>query len=225
MKMAAAEALYETEQPASFSIFTIGTLDGSRGGLQRRGPARSCRSSPPATSTARSRASTTSRPQYAGEVRARATTARTSRVTYWTFRLMIGVGLARRAASPLSAAVVDCGAAALPSNRWMLRIGDRCCRSLPLARQLVRLDLHRDGPPALGRLRGDATADGRLAQRRRTGEVLISLIVFTAALRRARGRRGRAAAQGTSRPGCRRDEPPAPTPTTPTDDAPLAFAY
>jgi cytochrome d ubiquinol oxidase subunit I len=29
MKMAAAEALYDTEQPASFSIFTIGTLDGS----------------------------------------------------------------------------------------------------------------------------------------------------------------------------------------------------
>src|SRR5215207_906458 len=30
MKMAAAEALYETEKPASFSIFTVGTLDGSR---------------------------------------------------------------------------------------------------------------------------------------------------------------------------------------------------
>ncbi|MBY9075861.1 cytochrome ubiquinol oxidase subunit I [Nocardioides sp. WL0053] len=29
MKMAAAEALYETEQPAAFSIFTIGSLDGS----------------------------------------------------------------------------------------------------------------------------------------------------------------------------------------------------
>ncbi len=29
MKMAAAEALYETSQPAPFSIFTIGTLDGS----------------------------------------------------------------------------------------------------------------------------------------------------------------------------------------------------
>ncbi|TDT30965.1 cytochrome ubiquinol oxidase subunit I [Naumannella halotolerans] len=29
MKMAAAEALYNTEQPAPFSIFTIGTLDGS----------------------------------------------------------------------------------------------------------------------------------------------------------------------------------------------------
>ena len=30
MKMAAAEALYRTSQPASFSLFTIGTLDGSR---------------------------------------------------------------------------------------------------------------------------------------------------------------------------------------------------
>jgi cytochrome d ubiquinol oxidase subunit I len=30
MKMAAAEALYHTEQPASFSLLTIGTLDGSR---------------------------------------------------------------------------------------------------------------------------------------------------------------------------------------------------
>ncbi len=30
MKMAAAEALWQTEQPASFSIFTIGTPDGSR---------------------------------------------------------------------------------------------------------------------------------------------------------------------------------------------------
>lgn len=30
MKMAAAEALYETEQPASFSIFTIGSLDGTQ---------------------------------------------------------------------------------------------------------------------------------------------------------------------------------------------------
>jgi cytochrome bd ubiquinol oxidase subunit I len=30
MKMAAAEAIYQTEQPASFSLFTIGTLDGSQ---------------------------------------------------------------------------------------------------------------------------------------------------------------------------------------------------
>lgn len=30
MKMAAAEALWETEQPAAFSLFTIGTLDGTK---------------------------------------------------------------------------------------------------------------------------------------------------------------------------------------------------
>src|SRR4029078_12578566 len=30
MKMAAAEALYHTEQPASFSIFTIGSLNGTQ---------------------------------------------------------------------------------------------------------------------------------------------------------------------------------------------------
>ena len=30
MKMAAAEALYDTSAPASFSLFTIGTLDGSQ---------------------------------------------------------------------------------------------------------------------------------------------------------------------------------------------------
>ncbi|RZU03532.1 cytochrome bd-I ubiquinol oxidase subunit 1 apoprotein [Kribbella rubisoli] len=30
MKMAAAEALYATEKPASFSVFTVGTLDGSK---------------------------------------------------------------------------------------------------------------------------------------------------------------------------------------------------
>ena len=29
MKMAAAEGLYQTSQPAGFSVFTIGTLDGS----------------------------------------------------------------------------------------------------------------------------------------------------------------------------------------------------
>ncbi len=38
MKMAAAEALWETEQPASFSIFTVGTLDGSRDVLSIRIP-------------------------------------------------------------------------------------------------------------------------------------------------------------------------------------------
>lgn len=38
MKMAAAEALYETERPAAFSVFTVGTLDGSEPVFQLRIP-------------------------------------------------------------------------------------------------------------------------------------------------------------------------------------------
>ena len=36
MKMAAAEALYDTETPAPFSLFTVGTLDGG-GDVRHRG--------------------------------------------------------------------------------------------------------------------------------------------------------------------------------------------
>ena len=35
MKMAAAEALYDTTAPASFSLFTVGALDGGEGDLER----------------------------------------------------------------------------------------------------------------------------------------------------------------------------------------------
>ena len=40
MKMAAAEALYNTSQPASFSLVTVGTLDGAHGGLVDPHPGR-----------------------------------------------------------------------------------------------------------------------------------------------------------------------------------------
>ena len=77
MKMAAAEALYETEEPAPFSLFTIGTPDGTEREV-RRSPSRACcRSSPPAPSTARWRASTTcasSTSRSTGRTQARRTT-------------------------------------------------------------------------------------------------------------------------------------------------------
>ncbi len=40
MKMAAAEALYNTAKPASFSLFTIGSLDGSKEVWSPEGAAR-----------------------------------------------------------------------------------------------------------------------------------------------------------------------------------------
>ena len=94
MKMASAEALWETAQPAPFSLFTIGTLDGSEPVMRIEVPKLL---SFLATGT------------WDGEVQGinnlneqyRETYASTGidnfapniPVTYWTFRLMIGVGM------------------------------------------------------------------------------------------------------------------------------------
>ena len=71
-------ALRDRRSRRASRCFTIGTLDGSEEVCQRPHPVRCCRSWPPARSTARSRASTTSRAVRAA-VRRPATTRRTSR--------------------------------------------------------------------------------------------------------------------------------------------------
>ncbi|WP_152365281.1 cytochrome ubiquinol oxidase subunit I [Microlunatus speluncae] len=91
MKMAAAEALYETEQPAAFSVLTIGSLDGQHELFSIRIPYLLSFLS-------------TGDPQ--GEVKGIRELQRTYEetygpgsyapiipTTYWTFRLMIGLGL------------------------------------------------------------------------------------------------------------------------------------
>ncbi|WP_405060507.1 cytochrome ubiquinol oxidase subunit I [Kribbella sp. NBC_01505] len=92
MKMAAAEALYETEKPASFSVFTIGTLDGSKeifsikvpyllsflGTGHLDGEVKGINSLQQAYETLYGPGS------YSPNVP----------LAYWTFRLMIGVGMA-----------------------------------------------------------------------------------------------------------------------------------
>ena len=90
MKMAAAEALYQAEQPASFSVFTIGSLDGSRELFSVRIPDLL---SFLATGTLDGRVlgindlQATYQVQYGpGDYRP------IIPVTYWTFRLMIGTG-------------------------------------------------------------------------------------------------------------------------------------
>ena len=90
MKMAAAEALWETEQPASFSIFTIGTLDGSQDVFSVRIP---YLLSFLATGDINGKVEGINdlQAQYEqtygpGDYRPN------TPVTYWTFRLMIGTG-------------------------------------------------------------------------------------------------------------------------------------
>jgi cytochrome d ubiquinol oxidase subunit I len=90
MKMAAAEALWETEQPASFSIFTIGTPDGSANVFSIRIP-----------SVLSFLATGTFDGKVEGINQLQAQAVATygpgdytpnTPVTYWTFRWMIGMG-------------------------------------------------------------------------------------------------------------------------------------
>nr|WP_167208524.1 cytochrome ubiquinol oxidase subunit I [Kribbella shirazensis] len=95
MKMAAAEALYETEQPASFSVFTVGTLDGSKEIFSIKVPYL---------------LSFLATGHFDGEVKGINSLQEAYEqlygpgsykpnipLTYWTFRLMIGVGMASAA--------------------------------------------------------------------------------------------------------------------------------
>jgi cytochrome d ubiquinol oxidase subunit I len=90
MKMAAAEALCETEQPASFSIFTIGTLDGSRDVFSIRIPN---------VLSFLATGDFNGRVEGINDLQAQETArygpgdyTPNTPIAYWTFRLMIGSG-------------------------------------------------------------------------------------------------------------------------------------
>jgi cytochrome d ubiquinol oxidase subunit I len=92
MKMAAAEALYESEKPASFSVFTIGTLDGSQEIFSVKVP---YLLSFLATGHFDSEVQGINNLQQAYEkLYGPGSYNPNVPLTYWTFRLMIGVGMA-----------------------------------------------------------------------------------------------------------------------------------
>jgi cytochrome bd ubiquinol oxidase subunit I len=97
MKMAAAEALWQTEQPASFSIFTIGTLDGSEDVFSIRIP---YLLSFLATGDFNGKVEGINdlQAQYEQTFGPADYTPNTP-VTYWTFRWMIGAGILAAAAA------------------------------------------------------------------------------------------------------------------------------
>jgi cytochrome bd ubiquinol oxidase subunit I len=91
MKMAAAEALYDTVAPASFSLFTIGTLDGSEEVWSIRVPR---------VLSFMATGSFDGEVEGVNDLQAQAEQAHgpgdyapNIPVTYWTFRLMIGFGV------------------------------------------------------------------------------------------------------------------------------------
>ncbi|GAB2612786.1 cytochrome ubiquinol oxidase subunit I [Kribbella endophytica] len=91
MKMAAAEALYESEKPASFSVFTVGTLDGSKEIFSVKVP---YLLSFLATGTFDGEVQGINNLQQAYEkLYGPGSYNPNVPLTYWTFRLMIGVGM------------------------------------------------------------------------------------------------------------------------------------
>ncbi|MFC4054802.1 cytochrome ubiquinol oxidase subunit I [Actinomadura syzygii] len=119
MKMAAAEALYKTEQPASFSVFTVGTPNGEKEVFGIKVPRVL---SFLATGT------------FDGEVKGiddvqAAEVAKYGPgdyrpfvpVAYWNFRIMVGVGMLTALVSLAGLWLLRRGR--LPSNPWVYRVG------------------------------------------------------------------------------------------------------
>ena len=171
MKMAAAEGLFQTEQPASFSIFTIGTPDGSEEKFAIKIPGLlsflgtgsfdgevkgidELREEYVATYGQDPGAAYYSAGDYVPVVP----------ITYWSFRFMIGLGMAAAAGAALVLWVTRRGR--VPRGT-VVPLARRRAAGPGGGRQLLRLDLHRDGPPAVGRLRPDDHRERRVAQRQR----------------------------------------------------------
>ncbi|TDO52757.1 cytochrome d ubiquinol oxidase subunit I [Kribbella sp. VKM Ac-2527] len=115
MKMAAAEALYESEKPASFSVFTIGTLDGSKEIFSVKVP---YLLSFLATGHFDAEVQGINSLQQAyEELYGPGSYKPNIPLTYWTFRLMIGVGMS---AAAVAAWLLWATRRGRSPSRWMV---------------------------------------------------------------------------------------------------------
>jgi cytochrome bd ubiquinol oxidase subunit I len=119
MKMAAAEALYRTEQPASFSVFTVGTLDGGREVFSVKVPRIL---SFLATGHLDGKVQGIDDVQAAEQAKYGPGDYRpVVPLAYWNFRIMVGVGGLTALIALLGLWLLRRGR--LPSNRWVWRVG------------------------------------------------------------------------------------------------------
>ncbi|MFB9236540.1 cytochrome ubiquinol oxidase subunit I [Plantactinospora siamensis] len=119
MKMAAAEALYDTSGPASFSVFTVGTLDGRREVVSLRVPhalSLLATGRPDGTVEGINDVQRRYEQTYGpGDYRP------VVPVTYWSFRLMIGFGALVTLLAFAGLWLTRGGR--LPAGRWFWRAG------------------------------------------------------------------------------------------------------
>ena len=216
MKMAAAEALYDTTAPASFSLFTIGSLDGSKEIWSLRVPGvlsfmatGSFDGTVEGINQIQAQEAATFGPgDYAPVIP----------MTYWTFRLMIGFGMLAGLIS-LVGLWLTRKRATRPVPRWYYRAAFAGL-FLPFAANSVGwifTEMGRQPWSVFGVLR---TADS-VSPSVSTGMVLTSLIVFTLLYGVL------AVVDGVLMVRYAKAGPPPPTPVEPVTDEPrpLAVAY
>ncbi|WP_157245966.1 cytochrome ubiquinol oxidase subunit I [Nonomuraea typhae] len=212
MKMAAAEALYETAQPAPFSLFTIGTLDGKTPLYQLEIPG------------ALSYLATGS---FDGEVKGiNDLQAQYERefgpgdyrpyipITYWGFRLMIGCGGLAALIALVLLWLTRKGR--LPEPRWLWRVAAWSVVLPVLAHSFgwIFTEMGRQPWLVFTRMKTAAGVSPAVG----AGTVLTSLIVFTLLY-------GALAVVELSLMIKYGRQPPPPLKDEPDDDGKLAFAY
>jgi cytochrome bd ubiquinol oxidase subunit I len=173
MKMAAAEGLYRTEQPASFSVLTIGSLDGRHEVFAIKVP---WLLSFLATGHVDGQVQGIDnlQAQYAATY-GPGSYAPNIPVTYWGFRLMIGLGML--AAAIAAWALWAHRRGRTPSSRWLRR----ACLALPLlplaanSAGWIFTEMGRQPWVVFGQLRTAAGVSPGVS----TVEVVTSLTVFT----------------------------------------------
>jgi cytochrome d ubiquinol oxidase subunit I len=177
MKMAAAEALYDTEQPASFSLFTIGTLDGSEEVFAIKLP-RVLSFLATGSFDGKVEGINDLQAQYEQRFGPGAYKPNIP-VTYWTFRLMMGFGgLATLVALLILWSVRSKGAEGrTPTSRWLLRAA-LVLPFLPLLANSfgwIFTEMGRQPWIVFGLMQTSAGVSPSVSG----GEVITSLVVFT----------------------------------------------
>jgi cytochrome d ubiquinol oxidase subunit I len=173
MKMAAAEALYHTSQPAPFSLFTIGTLNGSRPVFEVTLP-KVLSFLATGNFNAQVQGIDNLQSQYS-QIYGPGSYTPIIPVAYWSFRLMIGIGLLAALIAVIALWVIRRGRAPKPSRPllWAMLV----VPFLPLAANAmgwIFTEMARQPWLVFGQMKTSTGVSGNSA-----GEVLASLIVLT----------------------------------------------
>jgi len=172
MKMAAAEALYHTAQPAPFSLLTIGSLNGSKPIFQITLP-RLLSFLADGNWSGQVQGIDNLQQQYAAQYGPGSYTPIIP-VTYWSFRAMIGAGLLAALLALIALWAVRKGRK--PKSKWLLA----SAIALPLLPLLanstgwIMTEMGRQPWIVYGQMKTAAGVSANSA-----GEVLASLIIFT----------------------------------------------